>query len=270
MCRLVFASADYVRATSLADLEHLFVFLEEELGGHGCGYAYRVPGRARLVGRKGVTLSPAACAAGWYEGVMRGASELLFHTRIASAGAVCDALCHPFIHGLTGLAHNGHDSRYVYSNNAGSDSFHIAWELASNMLTAQDLHTLNGTFVGWAHGVPFIQAAAWTDCELTYRGTGWLCASTIPPFLAAPETVYIAYGYDWVGRRDRHGKLVDIPPVPTTTVEDLCRAYESRRVAQKYLPAPATKYHLSDGALLRMTDDEYTEYLDARELGRKG
>lgn len=279
MCRLAFASAGYVRGMSLDDLEHLFQDLETEMGGHGNGYAYRVPGKPRLAWRKGIELTPRACAYGWLQGVMQGASELLFHTRIASAGNICDGLCHPFVHGLTGLAHNGHDSRYVYTNSTASDSFHIAWELANNMLAASDLHTLRGTFVGWSHGIPFIQAASWSDCELTYRADGWLCASRIPLWLADVDAIHSACGYAWVGTR-KGAMLIDAPPVPEWSMSDAYAAYESTRLAQKYLPPPSGQgyyhfseqsAHVSDNAIMRMTDDEYNDYLDRRiiERGKK-
>lgn len=105
MCRIAYL-AD-AKAWKEDVLAYLFASLEKSMGGSGNGLAlFKKDGTVRVVkGLEQKTDALAKVAAGK-------PYPILFHTRAASIGPVCDELCQPFVAGGTTLCHNGHWSDY--------------------------------------------------------------------------------------------------------------------------------------------------------------
>ena len=99
MCRIMYAPDPSMLAEK--DYADLFSYLEKGMGGDGNGLATIINGRIALF--KGVSLDVKVLA--------RIASStdgpVLFHTRRATTGGICDALCQPFMYNGTALVHNG-------------------------------------------------------------------------------------------------------------------------------------------------------------------
>jgi hypothetical protein len=232
MCRLAFFNDEYLEAFSLSDLTAYFTALEKSQGGHGNGVGYLTrAGKVKHV--KSMKLTPAQCASIIMNAYQRGARQFLFHTRLASAGIKCDALCHPFVRGNNALAHNGHDWRYTATQDVPvSDSMVIANLLHDGILPYHKLPTLKGTFIGWRNGFPFAYADKVHDCEICVVNGAWLIASDIPATYQLGET-WLAWGYAWNGEKE---------PIPT--MPDTC-----------YTQAQSKKYTYDD-----LDDEEWARY----------
>jgi len=248
MCRLAFCSADYLSKYSVEEITLFFKTLERELGGHGIGAAYHLPGR-KIVACKSQVMTPRDAANFWLAGLERGAKEFLFHTRLVSAGPQCDSLCHPFVNGTSALAHNGHDSRYVIPGWPTSDTSIIAESLWRGYLTVDKLNTCSGTFVGWYKGMAFAQSKAGYDCELTFASdTAWLIASRIPLQFQEQE-YYRADGYSWDATKST------IPTVPL-------------KLAKEYLSLKdfeSTGYTDKAGKWIKYSDLDFEEEYDEQD-----
>lgn len=99
MCRIVYApNPGLLEAKDFADL---FSHLEGTMGGDGNGLAIINGNKPMLV--KGVRMDVGILAR-----IAASASNpVLFHTRRATTGAVCNTLCQPFVDNGTALVHNG-------------------------------------------------------------------------------------------------------------------------------------------------------------------
>lgn len=83
------------------DFVELFTFLEKRMGGDGNGLATIIDGEISVF--KGVSLDVKILA----NIASRVTGPVLFHTRRATSGGICNALCQPFVNNGTALVHNG-------------------------------------------------------------------------------------------------------------------------------------------------------------------
>lgn len=198
MCRLFLMSGNYAKLLGKAALVDFCEDLELSMGGHGNGVAWRTK-RGAVKHHKGVTLASALCARLLFDAAENGATELLFHTRMASSGRKSDELCHPFVHGRSALAHNGHDyGMHPARNSRKSDSLIMAQLLFDGVLEPEDLSTHSGTFVGWLDGWAFAQSRSGYDCCVCpVDDVTWMIASEIPAYAALGAT-YNADSYSWM------------------------------------------------------------------------
>lgn len=267
MCRLAMWNSDYMSLLSENQLKKFLTDLEDEFGGNGNGYAVRTR-QGAIRGDKGVKLSTKTIAHTLKDWQAAGAREFLFHTRIASIGKPCDALCHPFIWSRSALAHNGHDVRFapLGSDSVFSDTMLIALLLKNKMMLTEHLADCRGAFVGWQNGRPFAYASPTSDLMVALDGNAWMLASTIGKDAAQGE-VYDSIGYAWDGDGP--------PPIPEKyTTRPRTRFWESigttgygayydeddAAVHTAYLDAEG---HLCNTYGERLTEDEVLEYWEA-------
>lgn len=100
MCRIAYIpKPDQLEERDMVDL---FWYLEQSMGGEGNGLALTWPDNT-IEAFKGLddTVEELAMIAKCSSG------PILFHTRRATSGGVCDALCQPFVIGDMAFAHNG-------------------------------------------------------------------------------------------------------------------------------------------------------------------
>lgn len=99
MCRIAYVP--HPALLEVGDFTDLFSYLEKSVGGHGNGLATVIDGSIKVF--KGVRLDVKVLAniAAHAEG------PVLFHTRRATTGGICNALCQPFVGNGTALVHNG-------------------------------------------------------------------------------------------------------------------------------------------------------------------
>lgn len=99
MCRIA-----YVPEPAMLDQEdflHLFSHLEKSMGGDGNGLVTTTDGTLRAFKGVGMGVKFLARIADNANG------PVLFHTRRATTGGICNALCQPFVGNGTALVHNG-------------------------------------------------------------------------------------------------------------------------------------------------------------------
>ena len=104
MCRLAYLPNEALALLTEEQIKEFIEFLTKIHGGDGLGFGGFIEGIPHL--NKGVKLSAEAIAEEiksmqWDHGV-------ILHTRSSSFGSIRDENCHPFLHGNTLLAHNGH------------------------------------------------------------------------------------------------------------------------------------------------------------------
>jgi hypothetical protein len=205
MCRLAFASRRFLNFVTQYDLTRFFAALDMSNGGSGIGIAYRVPGKP-IASKKGLTFDPDQAAQMWIAAYIEGATELLYHARLASVGDQSDANCHPFTRNMSALAHNGTEPTYIDPRDTRSDSCRIAEDIFNRTITVDRLAQLTGTYIGWYKGIPFATANRFSDCVIAFFNadhSAWLIASELTPDLEKKALeVYNAEGYIWKGTRN--------------------------------------------------------------------
>lgn len=157
MCRLLLMNKSGEREIEKSyGLSNFLQFLEEQMGGHGNGYALMKKGRITAL-EKGVKLNVKEIAR-----VTRKSNYdwCIFHTRLASVGEKSDNNCHPFRKGTEVMAMNGteHSVGLVSNVKEITDTEAILdlkvmykWELPA-------LKKLSSIFVGFSKGKPYIVA----------------------------------------------------------------------------------------------------------------
>lgn len=157
MCRLVLMNKNGEREIEKNyGLSNFLKFLEEQLGGHGNGYALMKKGRITALD-KGIKLDVKEIAR-----VIRKSNYdwCIFHTRLASVGEKSDCNCHPFRRGTEVMAMNGTEKsvglvskvKEITDTEAILDlKVLYKWELPA-------LKNLNSIFVGFSKGKPYIVA----------------------------------------------------------------------------------------------------------------
>ena len=157
MCRLLIGSKNMVSAYDrnnniLSLLQHL----EQQCGGHGNGLALVRKGKLIYM-QKGISFTVAEAA----ERLRKETYDFaVFHTRIASVGAVEDSLCHPYVAENDVMAMNGTLSELKSVANAiASTDTEIAFRLVQRKNleeTTKILKALPAVFVGASEGKPYI------------------------------------------------------------------------------------------------------------------
>lgn len=99
MCRIAYIPEPGM--LSVGDYTDLFSYLEKSMGGDGNGLTATIDGALRVF--KGVRMGVEVLAS-IADNVN---SPVLFHTRRATTGGICNALCQPFVDNGTALVHNG-------------------------------------------------------------------------------------------------------------------------------------------------------------------
>lgn len=157
MCRLVLMNKNGEREIEKSyGLCNFLKFLEDQMGGHGNGYALMKKGRIIALD-KGVKLNVKEIAR-----VLRKSNYdwCIFHTRLASVGSKCDENCHPFRRGTEVIAMNGteHSVGLVSNVKEITDTEAILdlkvmykWEIPA-------LKNLKSIFVGFSKGKPYVVA----------------------------------------------------------------------------------------------------------------
>lgn len=157
MCRLLIGSKGMVNAYDRSNnILSLLQHLERQCGGHGNGLALLRKGKLIHM-QKGVSFTVSEAA----ERLRKEAYDFaIFHTRIASVGAIDDALCHPYTSENDVLAMNGTLSELKSVANAiSSTDTEIAFRLVQGKNldeTTKILKALPAVFVGACNGKPYI------------------------------------------------------------------------------------------------------------------
>lgn len=112
MCRLAYIPANCTLKPK--KLVELFSFLDSRQGGDGMGLGWIASDCGKVEKSVKADVGALAKRAGR---LVRAGHGVIFHARKASAGTICDRLCHPFtVDGPAWagvLAHNGHDSGFA-------------------------------------------------------------------------------------------------------------------------------------------------------------
>ncbi len=156
--------------------------------------------------RKGVSFTVEAAARQLVAWEQQGADWFLFHTRRATTSRIATEHCHPFRVGAFVLAHNGHDALWARLGQAAqprpmTDSEAIARAWAALRLDPAALCELNGAFVGFQAGYPFVAKDTWSDLLWAQGAQGAiLFASQLPEWLELEfDEVQHLGEYCWLG-----------------------------------------------------------------------
>ncbi len=213
MCRLALLNAASLHLCEAAfgdaqgALSAFFWDLERAWGGDGTGVAALWMGQRQEVQvRKGIDVSVEAAASQLVAWEQQGADWFIFHTRRATTGRIATRHCHPFRVGTFVLAHNGHDALWARLGKRAAggpmtDSEAIARAWAALRLSPASLCDLNGAFVGFQAGSPFVAKDAWSDLIGAEGAEGAiLFASQLPGWLEREFDEYVRLGeYCWMG-----------------------------------------------------------------------
>ena len=204
MCRLLLMND---KAFDLINfqLEGILSHLIQAFGGDGCGVAALWPdGKTRMA--KSIHYKEAHASTFLRRWKGQGASWYLFHARYASVGDVTTRNCHPFAYNSSLMAHNGHDPKFAQWGHAlqMSDSECITRTWAMLHLPLQELETVNGVFIGFHNGKPFVvKGSLYTNLTARWDNDGaMLLASELPPHMyegfeySSPLGRFIAIGED--------------------------------------------------------------------------
>lgn len=222
MCRLALMNKSFVQQVNDIELASLFQTLDDKNGGHGMGitlaYSKNDP-----VTYKGINHSAIDLAQLIYAEIDNpDLRYIIFHTRLASSGEICDEMCHPFsentLYGLT-LAHNG-----VISSLSGSDTFSdtfILYQLLTQYnLPLNNLENYSGVFVGVHHKLPFVfKSTSWSSLDLAHDDNfdAWCFCSDFyhhAKYLQARFTIHKNLGeFSWGKRLEPKdiSKMLSIP-----------------------------------------------------------
>lgn len=196
MCRLLLTNKLGVQhIKEKYGLKELFNHLEKSSGGFGNGFAL-VKDKKVVFLKKGVYLTNDEIAKivdkmdyDW----------LLYHTRIASMGSVCDANCHPFRQGNLVLAMNGTETDFKGVANLfnTTDTEAIAKIITRFRLPIRKVLTkLTGTYVGFINGVAFAvsNSEGYKNLEIVKNDDGALIfASELPAVFERKEAVKLPF-----------------------------------------------------------------------------
>lgn len=182
MCRLALLNRkgiDFVEKNFTGGIEALFDCLEYSMGGHGNGIALIKKDESVQI-EKGVKLYNDDISK-LVRSNINSLKFIIYHTRIASKGSVCDSNCHPFIEGNDVLAMNGTES-WV---NPLIDNSKTDTETILKAITALELNLiekvtgLNSVFLGRYKGKIFASKGR-GDLEVLPYGRAIIFASEFP------------------------------------------------------------------------------------------
>ena len=188
MCRLAMMNNAGIRHIEEEyGLEHLFDYLEQQLGGHGNGICYIYNDGSYYI-EKGVNLSNREIA----EGVLDRLKHLkwiIYHTRLASIGSINDRNCHPFEHEGKVLCMNGTERKYTVINKNLTDTENI---LLSTENITKNTRDYGSVFLGYENGKVFANKNYGNLKYIPCENGGKIFASNFPMEYYKSDTVYEA------------------------------------------------------------------------------
>lgn len=190
MCRLIMMNKSGEKEIEKNyGLDNYLKFLEEQMGGHGNGYALMRKGKI-ISFDKGMNLNVKEIAR-----VIRKTNYdwCIFHTRLASVGSKSDDNCHPFKRGTEVMAMNGteHSVDLVSTVKEITDTEAILdlkvlykWEIPA-------LENLKSIFVGFSKGKPYVVANNTYNLKLLHnkKNNAIIFASDFPEKLK--KNIYV-------------------------------------------------------------------------------
>lgn len=182
MCRLALLNRkgiDFVEKNFKGGIESLFDCLESSMGGHGNGVAMINRDKSVTI-KKGVNLYNDEITKIVKDNI-KDIKFIIYHTRIASQGSVCDSNCHPFMTGNDILAMNGTESWVnPLINGSETDSETILKAITSlNLNLIERVTELSSVFLGRYKGKVFASKGK-GDLEVLPYGRAIIFASEFP------------------------------------------------------------------------------------------
>ena len=188
MCRLALINTAGIKhIEENYSLEELFNYLENELGGHGNGCCIIYKDGSYYI-NKGVLLANDIISEEILNNIDR-IKWVIYHTRLASIGAISNNNCHPFEHNGKILAMNGTERNYKIVKNGLTDTENIL--LASDCI-AEDTKHYNSVFLGYENGKVFANKNCGSLKYISCENGGKIFASTFPIEYYKYDTVYEA------------------------------------------------------------------------------
>ena len=145
-------------------LEKYLIYLENQLGGHGNGFALLKDNKL-IKFEKGVNLDVRDIARSIKE---TSYDWCLFHTRYASIGEKIDSNCHPFKRGDTIMAMNGTERsvEFISKIKGITDTEAILDLMSKYNLGLTALQRFSSIFMGFYKGKPFVVADNTLNIEI--------------------------------------------------------------------------------------------------------
>ena len=191
MCRLAMMNNAGIRyIENRYGLENLFNHLERQLGGHGNGICFIYNDGSYFI-RKGVKLTNEDIA----EEVLMKINHLkwiIYHTRLASIGAISDRNCHPFENNGRVMAMNGTEREYTVVNKNLTDTENIL--IATKNIT-KGTREYRSVFLGYENGKVFANKNYGSLEYMPCKNGGRVFASTFPMEYYIRDTIYEAPQY---------------------------------------------------------------------------
>lgn len=191
MCRLAMANNAGIKyIEENYGLEHLFDYLERQLGGHGNGICFIYNDGSYFI-RKGVELSNAEIV----EEIMMKINHIkwiIYHTRLASVGSINDRNCHPFSNNGRVMAMNGTERNCAIVNKNLTDTENI---LLTTKNITKDTREYHSVFLGYENGKVFANKNGGRLEYIPCENGGRVFASTFPMEYYTREMVYEAPQY---------------------------------------------------------------------------
>ena len=159
MCRLLIGTSRAIQAyDKRQNLQTLLVHLEKQCGGHGSGVSFHKNGTI-IFTRKGVSFTAVDATKAIRRFGYGHSDFIVFHTRIASIGAISDRLCHPYTTATDSMTMNGTLSEFKGIANAlNTTDTEVVFNLLKGLPLSQVLDaltSLSAVFVGSAQGKPY-------------------------------------------------------------------------------------------------------------------
>ncbi len=181
-------------------LEKYLKFLENQLGGHGNGFAL-LKNEKIIKFEKGVNLDVKDIAKTIQE---TDYDWCLFHTRLASVGIKTDSNCHPFKRGDTIIAMNGTEKSVSFISEVKeiTDTEAILDLMSKYNLGLAALKRFSSIFMGFYKGKPFVVADNTVNIEILKdrRNEALVFASNFPRKFRS--NIFIPdYRFIWNGGR---------------------------------------------------------------------
>lgn len=191
MCRLAMMDNKGIRYIQREyGLENLFNHLERQLGGHGNGICFIYNDGSYYI-HKGVELTNEEITEEILSKI-RNLKWIIYHTRLASVGAISNRNCHPFENNGRVMAMNGTERNYTVINNKLTDTENI---LLSSTNILEDTKKYNSVFLGYENGKVFANRNFGSLQFIPCKNGGKVFASSFPTDFYEYNDIYIAPKY---------------------------------------------------------------------------
>ena len=179
MCRVVLMNKEGEREIEKRyGLSSYFKYLEDQLGGHGNGYALLKNNRI-IKFEKGMNLDVRDIAK-----TIKNTDYdwCVFHTRLKSVGDACDRNCHPFLRGNFLIAMNGteHSVSFISKIKGITDTEAILDVAEKYHLGLTALKNFSSIFMGFYKGKPFVVADNTHNIRILKNKNAIVFASSFP------------------------------------------------------------------------------------------